>query len=362
MRKRIAIIGTNGIPARYGGFETLAENIVELLGVELEFQVYCSNIYKRDERKREYKGAKLIYLPIRANGIHSIFYDIINTFHAWFTSDVLLILGPAAGFILPLNFFFKKKIIVNHGGLNEWERVKLSFFEKKYAFYNHLIASKFANYNIADNIPLKESIQKAFNVKSEVIEYGGDHVSVRSVTKDTLSKYPFLNLKYDLSVSRAQPDNNLHLLLEVYKFLPERNLVLISNWSVSDYGIKLKDMFINKFKNIFIVDAVYDKKELDIIRSNSKLYIHTHSQCGTAPSLVEAMNYNIPIICFDVPTNRATTQNRSLYFSSESDLLKVISELNENKYNELRSDMFEIAKQNYTWSVISSKYKNLILN
>ena len=105
---KISIIGTNGIPPRYGGFETLTEYLTKELGNDFNFTVYCSSIYKKDERVKSYNNSKLIYLPIRANGIQSIFYDSICTIHALIKSDVLLILGPAAGFILFLNFFFKK--------------------------------------------------------------------------------------------------------------------------------------------------------------------------------------------------------------------------------------------------------------
>ena len=125
MKKKVAIIGTNGIPANYGGFETLAQSLTKYLNREVDFIVYCSS---RSYKKKydSYNGAKLIYLPFKANGGQSFFYDLVATTLAWFSADVLLILGPSAGIILFLNKIFKKKLIVNHGGLNEWEREKFS--------------------------------------------------------------------------------------------------------------------------------------------------------------------------------------------------------------------------------------------
>jgi acyl carrier protein len=359
-KKKVAIIGTNGIPARYGGFETLAENLVDQLGDKYEFIIYCSNIYKKNERKKIYKNAKLKYIPLKANGWQSILYDLINIFHAWFTADVLLVLGPATGFIFPLNKIFNKKLIINHGGLNEWEREKLSPLEKKYAYYSHKIAAESANENVADNLHLKESLKKNFNIEAEVIEYGGDHVTKRNKTNSLIRKYPFLNNQYDLSISRAQPDNNLHLLLNVYAKLPRRNLVLISNWEISEYGKELKTRFKNRYPNINIVDSIYDKIILDVIRSNAELYIHSHSQCGTSPSLVEAMNYEIPIICFDVCTNRSTTKNRSCYFHDEESLIQLLSTLTKDDTEKLKHLMKEIADENYTWKIIANKYDKLI--
>jgi len=359
-KKKVAIIGTNGIPARYGGFETLAENLVANLGDKYSFTVYCSSISGKPERNKCYKNARLIYLPLKANGWQSIVYDTVTTFHAWFYSDILIVLGPAAGFLLPMNKLFKKKLLVNHGGLNEWEREKLNFFQKKYAYYNHKIAAQAADFNISDNEPLKKSLKKTFNIQAEVIEYGGDHITKKNIYEGIKIKHPFLKDSYDLSISRAQPDNNLDLILRVYSRIPERNLVLISNWIVSEYGQNLKKKYYDRFSNIYIIDAVYRKEELDIIRSNASLYIHSHSQCGTAPSLVEAMNYNIPVVCFDVETNRATTKNRSFYFTDEQSLINLLSTLSKIQLEELKKNMMTIAMENYTWNIITKKYENLI--
>ena len=358
-KKKVAIIGTNGVPARYGGFETLTEYITKELGNEFDFTVYCSNIYKKEDRIKLYNKSKLIYLPLKANGFQSILYDILSTFHAWFKSDILLILGPAAGFILPLNIFFKKKIITNHGGLNEWEREKLSFFQRNYAYLNHKIAGLNSDKNISDNLPLNKSLFNSFGISSNVIEYGGDHIKIEEISSKLKKKYCFLSNSYTLCVARAQIDNNLHLLIETFKQLPNNILVIISNWNISKYGRELlaKNQGIN---NIFLIPAVYEKYDLNVIRSNAELYIHSHSQCGTAPSLVEAMNYNIPIICYDVETNRETTQNKSFYFNDSSSLKYLIKNLLPENLIELKKNMYFLAKKKYTWKNISNKYAKLI--
>lgn len=357
MKKRIAIVGTNGIPPKYGGFETLADNLTKHLNEKFDFTVYCSK--KQKTGLKRYNNSRLITLPLRANGWQSLIYDSITLFHAAVKSDVILYLGPAAGFMLPLIKLFRKTIIVNHGGLNEWEREKYSFTQKKYAYYSHKISANFATINVADNTPLVLSLKKSFKIDAVKIEYGGDHIQIIPIEKHHIDIFPFLENSYDLSVSRAQPDNNLHLLLEAYVEYPKRNLVIVSNWDVSEYGEKLRENYMNKYPNIFIVDAVYDQEYLNVIRSNTSLYIHSHSQCGTAPSLVEAMNYNIPIISFDVPTNRATTFDSTLYFKDKDSLLDIISNLTNDSLNKIKADLFRIAKENYTWRIISKKYSKL---
>ena len=160
-----------------------------------------------------------------------------------------------------------------------------------------------------------------------MIEYGGDHSAKKSIEKVHLEKYPFLKRPYFLSVSRAQSDNNLHMLLEAFEDLPEYTLCLISNWTVSDYGLKLWNKYKDKYKNIIALDAIYDQNELDVLRSNTSLYIHSHSFCGTAPSLVEAMNLELPIICFNAETNVETTENKSFYFKTAEELKSLIRSL-----------------------------------
>jgi glycosyltransferase involved in cell wall biosynthesis len=360
--KSIAIIGTNGIPARYGGFETLAEYLTKELGERYNFFVYCSSIYSKSERRSKFNNSRLFYIPLKANGLQSIFYDVVTTFHAWFKYDILLVLGPSAGFMLPLNRIFGKKLIVNCGGLDEWKREKFSLLQKAMVITNFKFATKSSSFNIADNEPLKKSLKKKFNVESEVISYGGDHIQISKITDALISKYSFLSGQYDLSISRAQEDNNLHLVLETYKSVKSRNLVLISNWGISEYGRNLKKEYNGKYSNIVLLDAVYDVNLLNVFRSNTSLYVHSHSRCGTAPSLVEAMNYNIPIISFDVETNRLTTKNKTLYFSSISDLKSVLNSLSVNELSRIKTEMFKIAKQEYTWQIVANNYANLFDN
>jgi len=357
--KKVAIIGTNGIPAKYGGFETLAQYLFEELKDKYDFIVYCSSIYKKQDRIAFKSRVKMYYLPIKANGWQSVLYDILTTVHAFVKADVLLIFGPSAGFILPINSIFKKKIIVNHGGLNEWEREKFSPIAKLLIYINHFIAGKFSQINIADNDPLKKSLANSMGIKSNVIKYGGDHVKIRKNVEKFLNVYPFLKKSYALSISRAQYDNNLHLLLSAYSKMTDERLVLISNWNISDYGKQLYNTY-SSYENIILLDAIYEKENLDILRSNASVYIHSHSRCGTAPSLVEAMFYCIPVIVFDVLTNRMTTNNYALTFKNEEELISVIKKELPVVGDDIAQKIYELAKKEYRWSFIAEKYAQII--
>lgn len=354
--RTVAIIGTNGLPARYGGFETLTHHLTKNLADDYNFVVYCSKT-KAEERLESFNGARLIYLPLKANGWQSVLYDIITIIHAWFHFDKLLILGSSGALILPFKVFFKKRIVLNIGGI-DWGRSKWSYLVQKYIQLSEKICVRFSDVVITDNAHIQALYKQYYNVESELIEYGGDHVVRAQLTEGAIAKYPFLKEKYILSVSRAQSDNNLHMLLDAFETMPDYKLVLISNWHTSKYGEDLKQKFLNKFDNIVILDAIYNQEELDIIRSTASLYIHSHSFCGTAPSLVEAMNLELPIICYKAQTNVETTEGKSYYFQNEGELKELIDSVFSNeKLVQLGKDMKAIADRRYTWSRIAQKYK-----
>jgi len=356
---KLHIVGTHGVPAKYGGFETLADYLCQYLGNEYDITVYC-NSKKYKDKASTYCGASLKYLPINASGVTGIIYDVVTFFYACWKTDIILYLSPAgSGFITPLKYIFGKKVVMNHGGLNEWEREKLTWFQKKWAKFNHSVAARFSNINIADNYHYKKSLKDNFGVESTVIRYGGDHVKkIHTSRKDLIHKYPFFDKKYAVSVSRAQQDNNIHLLLACFESFLLYPLVLISNWDVSTYGKKLYEKY-KASENIILLDSIYDKEELDFLRSNAHIYIHSHSRCGTAPSLIEAMHLKLPVISFDVPTNRETTQEKAIYFKSSKQLKEVLSKMNKIVLDENRGNMYDIASSSYTWPKISSQYSRI---
>lgn len=357
--KKIAILGTNGIPAKYGGFETLAENLVDRLHTEFEFIVYCSKIHKKETRVKRFKNAKLIYLPFKANGVQSLIYDLISFLHALIFAKTILFLGPtSSGFVTFFNFLFKRKVIVNHGGLNEWERDKYTKNERRWARLNHRFAARNATINITDNSLLRKSLLKTFGADSVIVRYGGDHYSVKTPEKLLSTHFEFLKAKYYLCVCRAQIDNNIHLLIDSFKDIETHPLVIISNWQISDYG---KDLFRKycEHPNLILLDAIYDVDVLNEIRKGCHLYIHSHSFCGTAPSLVEVMNLNTPILCYDVATNRETTKDQAIYFDSIESLQNIINTVTPNQLSRCKKAMYEIAKKEYTWEKVSKKYAEI---
>lgn len=360
-KKKIAIIGTVGLPANYGGFETLTESLVTNLGSTFDMTVYCSSkAYKKEVRKTHYKNARLKYLPFNANGIQSIIYDTISIIHALFYADVLLILGVAGAWILPfVKLLTNKKIIISIDGI-EWKRDKWNLFAKMYLFWAEKMAVKYSNIDISDNESIQNYTAMRYGSLSRIIEYGADHTMLVKPDKHDTKAYPFLKMPYAFKVCRIEPENNVHHVLESFSQLPKYPIVMIGNWNNSEYGITLKKKY-KSYPNIILLNPIYEQRTLDVIRGNATLYIHGHSAGGTNPSLVEAMYLGLPIMSFDVSYNRTTTENKALYFKDKDELKTLIKNTSITKLKALGQTMKSIAVRRYTWSFIAEKYQELIL-
>ena len=355
--KKIGIVGTVGLPAQYGGFETLTEYLAKELSEKYDITVFCSSkSYK--EKIEYYKGTRLKYINFDANGISSIPYDIISIFKSLKFADTILILGVSGCICLPIiKLFRKKRIVVNIDGL-EWKREKWGNFAKWFLRLSEKMAIQYANVVIADNIAIKNYVKNEYGVHSELIAYGSDHVKREELSDELLGKYPFLNNPYAFKVCRIEPENNIHIILEAFKEYNALNLVIVGNWKNSKYGVELKERYKN-CENIFLLDAIYDQNILNQIRSNCYVYIHGHSAGGTNPSLVEAMYLGLPIIAYGVEYNLETTKYKAKYFKNKMELQNTLSNITENELQIISKDMSEIAKKYYNWKLIAEQYAKL---
>ncbi|MBS0028557.1 DUF1972 domain-containing protein [Chitinophaga sp. 22321] len=350
--KKVAIIGTVGIPAGYGGFETLVHHLVQHLDNEFDFTVYCSAPAYKDKPAR-FGRTKLEYIRLNANGAQSIPYDIVSMTSAVFSGhDILLVLGVSGALFLPfIRLFTNKKLIVHIDGL-EWRRNKWNTFAKKFLKFSEYIGVKFGHKIIADNSEIRTYIEQEYQKDSCLIEYGADHI--------IQNLYPQKG-SYAFSVCRIEPENNIHVILEAFS-QSGQPIKFVGNWEKSAYGKALREKY-SAFDNIELLAPIYDQEKLDLLRSNCKVYIHGHSAGGTNPSLVEAMYLGLPIFAFDVPYNRATTEDKCLYFEDAAALTKLLKEKSEGGsqvLNAIGCDMKEIAKRRYEWSIISESYRSVL--
>lgn len=362
---KVAIIGTNGIPANYGGIETLAEYLARDLSNNYDLYCYCSKTPKELQRDI-YRNTKLVYVPLKANGWQSILYDGYTILRSLWKHDVLLILGCSNPVAPLFNLFHRKKIVYNSIGGREVDKVRgikaLGKLEVALKKFLGRIPVKYSDFVIIDNKANVDEFIKLRNRVPIVAEYGGDHAVYRPITEKMIEKYSFLAKPYDVTVSRAQEDMNIHMVIEAYKEVTDRTIVIVSNWNKTEYGRELKRHNINKYDNIVLLDAIYNQDELNVIRSNASVYLHTHSMCGTAPSLVEAMFLGLPIISYRVPTNIETTENKAVYFETVEELSNILTHSDVGSLMKMSETMKEIAKRRYLWKRITEIYKNCIDN
>lgn len=343
---KVAIIGTVGLPPCYGGWETLVDNIVKSKNKNIEYTVYCSS-KNYTTKIKSYNDAKLVYLPFSANGISSIVYDVISLIHTWFTRPkVVLILGVSGCFFIPFyKLFSNSKIIVNVDGI-EWKRDKWNRLAKLFLKFSEAVAVKFSDVIVADNEGISDYIKSEYGTPARIIAYGGEHALIsdrQGVTCD-----------FFFTVCRIEPENNVGMILSAFS-QTNLNYKIVGNWEASLYGTELKTKY-SKFKNIEIIDPVYDLKVLFHYRDVCKGYIHGHSVGGTNPSLVEAMHFGKQVYAYDCNFNRYTTEDKAIYFSSEQELNNVLEKNAEVSNNQ---SLKEIAMRRYTWDVITKQYEDM---
>jgi glycosyltransferase involved in cell wall biosynthesis len=358
--KRIAIIGTNGLPGRYGGWDQLMEHLTKTLVHKYNFIVYCST-FNSDKNLKKYNGASLVHIPLKANGWQSVIYDILSSIHAIFYADSMLLLGGAGTLMFPIFRLFGKEVIYHPDGI-EWKRQKWSKRVQSYLKWLEEVGIKWANKIVSDNIEISNYLNKVYNKSSSLIEYGGDHVSAVSLTANIMKLYNIEKGTYAFKVCRIEPENNLDLILDAF-MNTNVHLIIVGNWRNSAYGLNLRKKYL-AFKNIIMLDPIYDQQRLDELRSNCGIYIHGHSVGGTNPSLVEAMCLGLNVLSFDVTFNRATTFQHALYFKDVAELRKLIILFSDNNliFEGVGLTLKEIANEHYLWAKIVSKYDELFEN
>jgi len=357
--QNIAILGTVGIPANYGGFETLAENLVGYhyaASLKSELTVYCSSM-SYSSKESIYLSARLKYVPLNANGAQSIPYDIWSLLSAvWQRNDVILLLGVSGAIALPLlRLVSSAHIVTNIDGI-EWRREKWQGLAKFFLHFSEKIAVHFSHELISDNGAIAEYVQQAYGVNAHVIAYGGDHaIEVDAVPVDELT----LPEKYAFSVCRIEPENNVHLVLEAFAALKSHALVMVGNWNNSDFGRTLRKKYA-ACSNIFLLDPIYDLGKLKTLRTQATHYVHGHSAGGTNPSLVEAMHFGMPVLAFDCNFNRSTTEDRAFFFKTSAALVHLMQTMDETAAESVGRNMLEIAQRRYTWRIVAQQYFALL--
>jgi glycosyltransferase involved in cell wall biosynthesis len=171
-------------------------------------------------------------------------------------------------------------------------------------------------------------------------------------------EYPFCKEHYAISVCRIEPENNIHIILRAFSLQKDVPLVMVGNWQDGNYGSRVYRAY-TQFANIYLLDPIYNYKEINFLRSHAYLYIHGHSAGGTNPSLVEAMFLGLPVFAFDCVYNRYTTENQCAYWSNVDELYSFIIQQDKAQLEQMGKKMKMIADSKYRWASIVGKYEAL---
>jgi glycosyltransferase involved in cell wall biosynthesis len=359
-RKNIAILGTVGIPAIYGGFETLAVNLTQFHqanALPSELVVYCS-AKSYSARPDSHLGARLRYIGLNANGVSSIPYDIVSLFSAvWHRSDVILLLGVSGASALPLvRLLSRARIVTNIDGI-EWKREKWKGLARWFLRFSERMAVRYSHEVIADNAGIAEHVAKSYGRDCHVIAYGGDHA-----LQTPIKPYdgPPLPPRYALTLCRIEPENNVAMVLGAFAAKPEMPLVFVGNWNNSDFGRELRQRYA-ALPHLHLLDPIYDIGVLRTLRGNAALYVHGHSAGGTNPSLVEMMHFGVAILAYDCIFNRCTTEEKARFFKDAAALRDALDSLDAGEAARIGEDMRRIAKARYTWDAVGRAYFDILL-
>ncbi len=351
--RHIAILGTVGVPACYGGFETLAEQLVrhhKTTGRTERLSVACS-APAFDVRPAQFESADLCYLPLRANGAASVPYDILSLLRAnWAGADVALMLGVSGAMALPFLASGNMRVIAHIDG-QEWRRAKWPRPVRKFLKLCERLAVRHADAVIADNQAIADDVWHRYGRRADVLTYGGDQ-AVNAPDSPLPRNLPN---DYALAVSRIEPENNIEMILRacVTSHTP---LVCVGNWDKNRYGRDLRRRY-GHHPSLNLMDPIYAPDPLQALRRKARVYLHGHSAGGTNPSLVEMMHVGRPIYAFDCVFNRHTTFNEAGYFSDADDLAQT---LRKPPPRHMGPRLKTLAQRHYTWSSIGAQYFNLI--
>lgn len=357
---KISIIGCAGVPAAYGGFETLAENLVlycERHGLDVCVSVYCSGRLSAG-MPAVFHGAELIYLPLPANGVSSIVYDAWSMAQALYRrADVVLVLGVSGAIAMPvlrgLGWIARRprmKIVTNVDGI-EWRRAKWKGLARHFLRFSEWLAVRFSDVVVADNQGVADHVSRTYGATSSVIAYGGDHAVQ---TEPRAFPLP-LPSRYALSLCRIEPENNVDMILRAFSRMPDQPLVFVGNWNASVYGRETRARY-QTHRHLLLLNPEYDAGVLRTLRSGASLYVHGHSAGGTNPSLVEMMHFGVAVAAYDCAFNRYTTESQALFFSDATQLQSMVQQLDASTTAKVGSAMQTLARQHYMWDQVGASY------
>lgn len=357
---RIAILGTRGVPASYGGFETFAEHLsTRLASRGHDVTVYCRSHYV-SPRQLEYHGVRLRVLPtIR----HKYFDTVVHTFLSALDAaprryDAALICNAANAPFAPILRLTGTPVALNVDGL-EHKRKKWNWIGRQYYLLTERLATILPNRTVTDAGVIKDYYMARYNAKSTMIAYGSE--IERRPNPELVRRWRVEPNRYVLYVSRLEPENNAHLVIEAFKKVrtAQRLLIVGDAPYAHDYINDLKARARGD-KRIIFTGFVFGQ-DYRALQQNAYCYIHGTEVGGTHPALLEAMGFGNCVLTLAAPENIEAVGDAAILFESESDLARKLQRVlrDGSLVHAFRNRAQTRAQQYYDWEGVVDQYEQL---
>ena len=359
---KIAIIGTRGIPNRYGGFEQLAEK----LSVGLSKKGHAVTVY--NSHKHPYHAKKFMDVDIvhrfdaeyRLGTAGQFIYDLNCVRDARKRKfDLLLFLGYTSSSIWGRLFPKKPVIISNMDGM-EWKRSKYRKTTQHFLQYAEKLAVKYSDHLIADSVVIRSYLEGKYHKDIEFIPYGADIFTDENETH--LSAFGLSTLNYFMLMARMEPENNIEMILDGFNESSTNKKFIVIGNTANSFGKRMVEKFSGD-ERILFAGPLYDSAILHSLKCFCSLYFHGHSTGGTNPSLLEAMASRALIAAHDNAFNRAVLQDDAFYFAGKEGVKDLIASVDAGSdADEKRANNLQKIKEQYNWPTIIDQYEALMTN
>jgi glycosyltransferase involved in cell wall biosynthesis len=353
------MIGTRGVPARYGGFETAIEEVGSRLAARgHEVIVYCRN---PNQEFRSHRGMQLVNLPaIRRRALETISHAGMSVGHSVLRSrpDVAVVFNSANAPYLPILKAAGIPVAVHVDGL-EWKRAKWAGAGATYYRRAESWSVHWADAVFADAHGIVDHIRREYGVESTYIPYGAD---ILAPGAENLAEFGIAAREYHLVVARFEPENHVLEIVGGYASSTARfPLVVVGSAPYADrYSDSVRASAAQDLR-IFFLGAVWDQNVLNELYGNALSYLHGHSVGGTNPSLLRALGAGAPVTAHDNVFNREVTGGHGRFFRSTEDVRACVDEDEKSAAAALARGVLGKAyvSDKYRWDDVAESYEAL---
>ncbi|MGO2003597.1 DUF1972 domain-containing protein [Arthrobacter rhombi] len=355
----VALVGTRGVPARYGGFETAIEEVGRRL-VERghEVVVYCRRPEAGAPQPDEYLGMKLVNLPaMRRRTLETLSHTGLSAAHLLrHRTDAAIVFNAANAPWLPLLRAAKIPVATHVDGL-EWQRAKWGPLGSRYYRTCESLAVRWSDALIADAEGIAEYYTDRFHAPTSLITYGAPLLD--SEASDRLAELELEAGRYHLVVARFEPENHVDIIVDGYaRSSAKLPLVVVGSAPYNDdYTRKVHSLADSRVR---FLGGVWDQEQLDQLYANSAVYWHGHSVGGTNPSLLRALGAGTAVNAFDVGFNREVLRSAGEFFQTAADIPALVQSAESDRTAlESRAAQSRLEAGRYDWDIVARDYERL---